>query len=127
VFLFFCYYNFMRRLLTKETRALSRGDRPEHKRHSIFRRREGVVVKSAEGTRWAFATTPLPEFVGRVAATEVISRIAEDDQPGIIAAELIEDGHTAQLDIRQVGGKIIRFTVPTEPLVPLDVHLPEVE
>jgi hypothetical protein len=40
-----------------------------------------------------------------------------DEEPGIVAVEYIDEGRTAQLDIRQVGGDVLRFTVPTRPLV----------
>jgi hypothetical protein len=40
-----------------------------------------------------------------------------DLEPGIIDYEIIDDGNTALLHIRQVGGEVVKFTVPTRPLV----------
>lgn len=41
----------------------------------------------------------------------------EKKEPGIVSTEIIEDGNTALLHIRQVDGEILSFTVPTRPLV----------
>jgi len=40
-------------------------------------------------------------------------------KPGIVSAEIIENGNAALLGIRQVGGEILKFTVPTIPLIEL--------
>ena len=57
------------RLITKETRALSRlnGDHPSQERK---RRHGGLTIKSAEGVRFAYSSIAVPGFVGGVATAE---------------------------------------------------------
>jgi hypothetical protein len=51
---------------------------------------------------------------------------SDNTKPGIVKAEIIEDGNTALLHIRQIGGEILKFTVPTRPLVePEPTNSPE--
>jgi hypothetical protein len=56
----------MGRFINKETKAISRGQK--------FPRKEprGLIIKSAEGVRFAYTTTSLPAGIGEIAVPKSV-------------------------------------------------------
>ena len=66
----------IKRLITPETKALSRGDKT-----LSHRQLQGLVIESAEGIRWYGSSMPMPGNFGKVALSEVVDEETLPPEP----------------------------------------------
>jgi hypothetical protein len=86
------------RLITKETRVLSRPQVEQTSQKKGHRRSGGLTIESAEGVRFAYSSMAVPGFVGGIATAEYVEHlgplVSADDaenHPLQIATETSEE------------------------------------